>query len=71
MTPLDPQMVLLFALTTSAGYLMMLSGVGKGMLVWKRRTQMPVVRPAALLLLRLARRALLSELLGDLPRGSP
>jgi len=41
MTPLDPQMVLLFALTTSAGYLMIVSGVGKGMLVWKRRTRCP------------------------------
>jgi hypothetical protein len=41
MTPLDPQLTLLFALTTGAGYLMMLSGVGKGMLVWKRRRACP------------------------------
>lgn len=41
MTPLDPQLTLLFALTTGVGYLMMLSGVGKSMLVWKRRTPCP------------------------------
>jgi hypothetical protein len=41
MTPLDPQLSLLFALTTAVGYLMMMSGVGKSMLVWKRRSNCP------------------------------
>jgi hypothetical protein len=41
MTPLDPQLTLLFALTTAVGYLMMLSGVGKSMLIWKRRSNCP------------------------------
>jgi hypothetical protein len=41
MTSLDPQLTLLFALTTGVGYLMMLSGVGKSMLVWKRRSACP------------------------------
>ena len=35
---------ILFALTSGVGYLMIMSGVGKSLLVWKRRTQMPVVR---------------------------
>jgi hypothetical protein len=39
MQVLDPQMTMLFALTTGVGYLMMLSGVGKSMLVWKRREE--------------------------------
>jgi hypothetical protein len=41
MQPLDPQLTALFALTTGVGYLMMLSGVGKSMLVWKRRNPCP------------------------------
>jgi hypothetical protein len=41
MTSFDHQLTLLFALTTGVGYLMMLSGVGKSMLVWKRRSACP------------------------------
>jgi hypothetical protein len=41
MAPLDPQLTVLFALTSGVGYLMVLSGVGKNMLVWKRRRQCP------------------------------
>ena len=41
MTTFDPELALLFALTTAAGYLMMLSGVGKGLLVWKQRGRCP------------------------------
>ena len=41
MEPLDPQLTALFALTTGVGYLMMLSGVGKSLLVWKRRNPCP------------------------------
>ena len=41
MTALDPQLATLFALTTGVGYLMMLSGVGKSLLVWKRRSTCP------------------------------
>jgi len=41
MTPLDPHVSFLFALTTAVGYLMMMSGVGKSMLVWKRRSNCP------------------------------
>lgn len=41
MQPLDPQLTILFALTTGVGYLMMLSGVGKSLLVWKRRNVCP------------------------------
>jgi NADH pyrophosphatase NudC (nudix superfamily) len=36
MEQLDPQLVTLFALTSGVGYLMVLSGVGKSMLDWKR-----------------------------------
>ena len=33
----DPQLAVLFALTSGVGYLMVMSGVGKSLLVWKRR----------------------------------
>jgi hypothetical protein len=38
---LDPQMASLFALTSGVGYLMVMSGVGKSMLDWKRRRTCP------------------------------
>jgi hypothetical protein len=41
MTPLDPQMAMLFAVTSGVGYLMVLSGVGKSLLDWKRRRHCP------------------------------
>jgi hypothetical protein len=41
MAPLDPQLTVLFALTSGVGYLMVLSGVGKNLLVWKRRRHCP------------------------------
>ena len=33
----DPQLVSLAALTTGVGYLMLMAGVGKNALEWKRR----------------------------------
>jgi hypothetical protein len=41
MAQLDPQMAMLFALTSGVGYLMVLSGVGKSLLDWKRRRSWP------------------------------
>jgi hypothetical protein len=41
MLRLDPQFATLFALTSGVGYLMVVSGVGKNMLVWKRRRACP------------------------------
>jgi hypothetical protein len=41
MEQLDPQLAALFALTSGVGYLMVLSGVGKSMLDWKRRRSCP------------------------------
>jgi hypothetical protein len=41
MALLDPQLTSLFALTTGVGYLMLMSGVGKSLLVWKRRGTCP------------------------------
>jgi hypothetical protein len=41
MAPLDPQLTVLFALTSGVGYLMVLSGVDKNLLVWKRRRACP------------------------------
>ena len=56
MAQLDPQLIAeLFSLTSGVGYLMVMSGVGKSLLTWKRRLSLPVLRPPALLLLRLAR----------------
>jgi hypothetical protein len=41
MAPMDPQLTMLFALTSGVGYLMVLSGVGKSLLSWKRRNHCP------------------------------
>jgi hypothetical protein len=41
MEQLDPQMALLFAVTSGVGYLMVVSGVGKSLLDWKRRRFCP------------------------------
>ena len=41
MAQLDPQLAVLFALTSGVGYLMVLSGVGKGLMDWKRRRACP------------------------------
>jgi hypothetical protein len=37
MEPLSPQLVAVFAVTTGVGFLMMLSGVQKSLLEWRRR----------------------------------
>ena len=41
MAQLDPHMAMLFALTSGVGYLMIMSGIGKSMLDWKRRRSCP------------------------------
>jgi hypothetical protein len=41
MAQFDPQLAILFALTSSVGYLMVMSGVGKSLLVWKRKRTCP------------------------------
>ncbi len=41
MAPLDPQLAVLFALTSGVGYLMVVSGTGKNLLSWKRRRACP------------------------------
>ena len=41
MAQLDPQLATLFALTSCVGYLMIMSGVGKSLLDWKRRRACP------------------------------
>lgn len=38
---LDPQLTMLFVLTTGIGYLMILSGVGKSLLEWRRARMCP------------------------------
>ncbi len=44
MAPLDPHLAVLFALTSGVGYLMVVSGVGKSLLVWKRKRTCPSCR---------------------------
>ena len=41
MTPLDPDLATLFAVTTGVGFLMVLSGVQKSTLEWRRRRPCP------------------------------
>jgi hypothetical protein len=41
MAQLDPQLAAMFALTCGVGYLMVLSGIGKSLLDWKRRRSCP------------------------------
>jgi hypothetical protein len=41
MAQVDPQLATLFALTSGVGYLMVMSGVGKSLLVWKRKRTCP------------------------------
>ena len=41
MAQLDPQMAMLFAVTSGVGYLMVMSGVGKSLLDWKKRRSCP------------------------------
>jgi hypothetical protein len=41
MAQLDPQMALMFVVTSGVGYLMVMSGVSKSMLDWKRRRSCP------------------------------
>jgi hypothetical protein len=41
MAQFDPQLATLFALTSAVGYLMIMSGVGKSLLDWKRRRSCP------------------------------
>jgi hypothetical protein len=41
MEPLDPQLATQFALVSGVAYLMVLSGVGKSLLDWKRRRTCP------------------------------
>ena len=44
MAQLDPQLTIMFALTSGVGYLMVVSGVGKSLLVWKRKRTCPACR---------------------------
>lgn len=46
---LDPQLMALFAATSGVGYLMIMSGVQKSLLDWKRRRACPACgrRPCA------------------------
>ncbi len=41
MTPLDPQLATLLAMTAGVGLLMSLSGIHKGLLEWRRQRSCP------------------------------
>jgi hypothetical protein len=41
MAQFDPQFAILFAVTSGAGYLLVMSGIGKSLLDWKRRRSCP------------------------------
>jgi len=41
MAQVDPHLAVMFALTSGVGYVMVMSGIGKSLLVWKRKRTCP------------------------------